>query len=68
MSTHLLRLVECVPMMNLKIRMLLKWLAELNELKRYDYACIFEKIFKSSFIFEIRRLLDKTVLKKTVLS
>lgn len=39
-------------------------LTEWDEFKGYDYACIFNKMLKPAFIFDGRRLLDKTALKQ----
>jgi len=39
-------------------------LTEWDEFKSYDYARIFDQMLKPSFIFDGRRLLDKTALKE----
>ena len=39
-------------------------LTEWDEFKTYDYQSIFEKMLKPAFIFDGRRLLDKTTLKE----
>lgn len=38
-------------------------LTEWDEFKAYDYARIFNQMLKPAFIFDGRRLLDKTALK-----
>ena len=38
-------------------------LTEWDEFKNYDYTCIFDAMLKPAFIFDGRRLLDKTALK-----
>jgi UDPglucose 6-dehydrogenase len=39
-------------------------LTEWDEFKGYDYAHIFNQMLKPAFIFDGRRLLDKTALKQ----
>jgi len=39
-------------------------LTEWDEFKSYDYARIFDQMLKPAFIFDGRRLLDKTALKE----
>mgnify|MGYP001596644871 CR=1 FL=1 len=39
-------------------------LTEKDEFKGYDYARIFDRVFKRAFIFEGRGLLNKTTIKE----